>query len=204
MDYINSSDAGLLEDIVRILRQKYDGVMLHLSTPPCMALKLAELVHREKLPTHIVLLSRTEADPKAVSALFSGHIDPDKNIATLTDRLEKSLKENPRHLSISQEIEEAIVTIMNTDDLFAYQFRDKFPVLYRDPFSIDDYRKLAEAYLMPSDGPASSRSKVFVSYTKNDEGLALELCDLLSKSGVTSFLAARDRGRESLGERTSR
>lgn len=192
VDCIHESEVAHLEGAIRLLKHGYDGVMLHLSMPPCLALKLAELCHREKLETRILLLSRTDADPDAVSALFSGHINPDKNIATLTDRLEGFLSGPLNHLPTSQAIEEAIVRIMNTDDVFAHQFRERFPVLYRDPFSIDDYHKLAEVCLMQTGDTAPTRPRVFISYATRDESFILELSELFAAEGVSTFVAARD------------
>lgn len=190
VDSIHAAAVAHLEGAIRLLKHGYDGILLHLSMPPCLALKLAELFHREKLQTRILLLSRTDADPDAVSALFSGHINPDNDIATLTDRLESFLGGPLKHLPTSQAIEEAIVRIMNTDDVFAYQFRERFPVLYRGPFSIDDYHKLAEACLQTGDTAPAPR--VFISYAKQDESFVLELSELFAAEGVSTFVAARD------------
>jgi len=191
---IHESQVGDLVSAIRLLKSEHSAIMLHLSTPPCLALKLAELIHRNQLGIRLALFSRTPADPAAVRALFACHVDPDRDVTRLADRLDELLKAPMAHLQTDEAIEAAIVRILNTDDVFQHQFRLYFPVLYRAPFAVDDYRKFAEACLNadPTRAGAISARRVFVSHATKDEDLALEVRHHLEARHVASFMAARD------------
>jgi hypothetical protein len=191
---IPDSDLADLGSVVRLLKSDEDAVMLHLSKPPCVALKAAELVNEGRLRPRLLLMSKSDADPTALSALFSGRLDPDRDIASMADKIEDLLGRTPSFVSDRRSLEDAIVRVLNTDSVFQYLFRLEFPVLYRAPFTIEDYNKFAAAYLRPEAPNLESRQavRVFISHAAEDLRLAMELRQYLAESGVASFLAARD------------
>lgn len=190
---VPESDLADIESLVHLLKSGHDAIMLHLSKPPCVALKLAELRHHDKLKTRILVLSKTDADPDALAKLFCGHLNPDRDIVKLTEKVKAIIEMPQAYLDIA-EIEEAIVKILNTDSVFQYQFRVKFPVLYREPFAIADYRAFAQTHLNKDGGDPQrrSRKRVFISYAEKDERDAMILRQFLTERNVKTFLAARD------------
>ena len=113
-------EVAALGPLLHLLKGGYSAILLHLSTPMCGALKLAELCHRDRLSTRIILTSRTPADPKAVSALFSGLLHPDDDVYDLTAKIKSAVSAPPKHLSLP-DLEKAIVSVFNTDDLLKVQ-----------------------------------------------------------------------------------
>jgi hypothetical protein len=194
LECIHESQVTDLFSAINLLKLDFAAIMLHLSTPPCLALKLAELVHKNRLPTRVVLISHTPADPEAIQRLFGGHVHPDRDITRVTELLDKLLHAPFPHIETDAAVEDAIVRILNTDHVFQYQFRLHFPVLYRSPFAVDDYYRFAEACLhaAESEGGAVPPRRVFISHASKDEALALDLCERLQARKVPSFAAARD------------
>src|SRR5262245_7319954 len=69
---IHHSDVAGIEQALSLLRSM-DVIVLHLSLPAGVALKLAECVHLGRLETRIVLFSGTPAPRSAVRKLFAAH-----------------------------------------------------------------------------------------------------------------------------------
>lgn len=191
---IAESETGGLDSAIAILKAGYDAILLHLSKPPCFALKLAELAHHERLATRVLIMSKTDADPEAIKTLFDGHIHPDRDVAGLADKIEKLLGGSPTRNKCLTEIEDSIVQILNTDSVFQYQFRQAFQVLYRDPFTISDYHQFATAHLSPTgvDYRTRLQGRVFISYSSDIQSSAMFLSQFLMERGVPTFLASRD------------
>src|SRR5664279_1753807 len=84
--------------LLDILRSDYSAILLHLSLPPCAALTLSELRHRDKLSTQIVLTSRTPADPDALSTLFSGRIHPESDVYRVASKISSIVDTPPKIL----------------------------------------------------------------------------------------------------------
>lgn len=168
---------GDLDSAISILKDGHDAILLHLSKPPCLALKLAELAHHERLQTRVLVISKTDADPDAIMTLFDGHIHPERDIAGLVTRIEKLLGETPNRSRSTSEIESSIVRILNTDSVFQHQFRQAFHVLYRDPFTVGDYHQFATAHLSPRaiDHRTRLRGRVFISYSSDIQDSAMYL-----------------------------
>jgi hypothetical protein len=191
---IPESEVGDLESAVRLLKAGYDAILLHLSKPPCLALKLAEMAHQSKRDTRVLLISETDAEPAAIQMLFSGHIHPNRDIAMLADAITGFIEGTSSNLLSADEIEDAIVRILNTDSVFQYQFRQTLGVLYRDPFTINDYHAFAKSCLAPpiADLKARREKRVFISYSAEIQDEAMFLRQGLTEMGVASFMAARD------------
>lgn len=182
-------EVAALDPLLNILRGGYSAILLHLSTPPCGALKLAEIHHRDKLSTQIILTSRTPADPGALTALFSGRIHPEDDVYGLAAKISSILKTPPRYLS-SQELERAIVSVLNTDDLLKIQFMQVFrEKRLRKLLTFDDYRRFCHISLVEA---SVKSSRVFISYASKDRGLVEEITDSLMARGVNAFMASRD------------
>jgi hypothetical protein len=190
---LHYTDVSSLDKVLMLAKSDLDAIMLHLSLPHAVALKLAELYHREHLRARIILSSRTDADPESIRRLFSGHVHPDKDIGRITTKIQATLERPPEYLP-GREVEEAIVAIFNSDDVLPSQFRQRFGVLYRGAFTFDDYNRFSQAFLIEDsmDAVRSSAAPVFISYSSKDQALAQELQQAFSKRGVSSFVAARD------------
>jgi DNA-binding NarL/FixJ family response regulator len=176
-----------LHGLHQLVGGAFDIVMLHLSLPPCFAIKLAELWHREHGRTRIVLVSRTQADKRALSTLFAEHIHPDSDASRVTEKIRTATSKPVVYLSLSA-LQRAIVRIFNSDDVLPAQYRHHFGELYRGAFTFEDYRRFAEKCLV--EGP--QHSEVFISHSSIDRELAEELKESLRRRGITSFVAARD------------
>lgn len=194
LESIHESQVGDLFSAVRLLKSDYAAILLHLSTPPCLALKLAELVHKRRLNIRVVLISRTPADSEAILSLFSGHVHPDQDVTRITELLDAFLRAPFAHLETAAAVDAAIVRILNSDDVFQYQYRLHFPVLYRAPFGVEDYHRFADACLnaTATANETVPARRVFISHATKDEGLALDLHRRLQDRHVPCFVAARD------------
>jgi len=94
-----------LNAVLTLLRSRYDAVLVHLSFRYCLALKMAELIHRENIPTKVILFSRTLSDRAAISGFFDGHIHPDRDIFGLTSRIEAIVGTSQVLITDEQEID---------------------------------------------------------------------------------------------------
>jgi hypothetical protein len=178
---------------------------LHLSLPECAALKLAELYHRDRLTTRIILTSRTDADERALDALFPGRVHPDDELHDVAKKVKVFVRTRPKYLT-KRQLENAIVSVFNTDGVLSTQFRQRFNELYHGAFTFDDYRRFPNACLVegPMASESSARGAIFISYAAKDEPLADELRESFVKRGKKVFLASRDLSGGSIWEPTIR
>lgn len=182
-----------LNAILRLLRTGYDAILVHLSLRFCLALKMAEVIHRENVSTKVILFSRTMSDRAALSGLFDGDIHPDRDMFSLTSRIETIVGKPRVIITDEREIDERIVRIFNSSDTLKAGYLRKFPVRHKREFTLEDYNKAIGASAKLDWGePGVNQRDVFISYSRADKELAAELGTLLSQEGVTSFMAERD------------
>src|ERR1017187_5338910 len=185
VSFFRYTEAASLEKLLLILRAGFDAILLHLSTPQCAALKLAELYHRDKLSVRIVLTSRTDADRPALDALFAGVIHPENNVLDIVEQIRSAISKPAQHLD-SRDLEAAIVRVFNSDRVLSAHYMHRFEESYRGPYTFDDYRRLSQACLVDdTTAPEITQSPaVFISYSSQDEPLAEEIRQALMSRGI--------------------
>ena len=144
-----------------------------------------------KLSTQIVLTSRTPADPDALSTLFSGRIHPESDVYRVASKISSIVDTPPRYLS-EEELERAIVSVINSDDLVRVQFMEIFhEKRLRKMLTFDDYKRFCHASLIAA---SIKSSRVFISYAAKDQKIAEELREALAiaRRGIIAFMASRD------------
>jgi hypothetical protein len=191
-----------LNEVLKLLRSGYDALLVHLSFRFCLALKMAEVIHKENVPTKVILFSRTTSDSTAIFGFFDGHIHPDRDIFSLASRIEDIVHSQRLVITDEKEINQRILRILNSSDTLKANYVQEFGLRHKHDFTLEDYHKaIAESLKFDwVDSPAAQRD-VFISYSTIDQALATELADLLSREGVTSFMAERDlEGGDKWGE----
>ena len=183
-----------LSSVLRLLNGGHDAVLVHLSLRYCLALKMAEVSHRENTPTRVILFSRTVADPEAIAGFFDGHINPDRDIYGLAARIERIVQAPRSVIDDEGEIDRRILRIFNASDTLKAAYLTKFKIRHKSDFTLADYHRAIGASSKPDWDEAlpGQGEDVFISYSNSDETLASEIARMLKDAGVSSFLAARD------------
>lgn len=182
-----------LNAVLNLLRSGYDALLIHLSLRFCLALKMAEVIHRENVRTKVILFSRTVSDQAAIFGFFDGHIHPDRDIFNLAPRIEDIVRSQRLVITDEKEINQRILRIFNSSGTLKASYVKEFGLRHKHDFTLEDYHNAiaASSKLDQVNSPAMKRD-VFISYSTVDRALAKELADLLSREGVISFMAERD------------
>jgi len=168
-----------------LLDSTYDIVIIHLTLPSCLSLKMAEYVHSTNKRTKLVLFSGTHASPNLLSGLFDGCFSVRTDDIGVLPELLRKVVERKRSRLPSDDIRKRIVTIMNESTWLQKCLREATGERHPDRFLYEDYLRSIEstAGLSPSD--------VFISYCAEDSEIAKRVCASLEKHGVNCFMAER-------------
>jgi hypothetical protein len=194
VDYIPEHLVWDLLAVLKLLDAGYEAILVHLSLPYCLALKMAEVAHRANKSTKIILYSLTAADPQSIDMLFDGRIHPDNDLAILTERI-SAIVSSKRTSSLSDEqIKTSIVAIFNSSGVLKSSFVNCFNERHKETFSYADYRHAVQASLTAANQRNSENfaHDVFLSYASKNHNVAEELKTLLEKAGISCFMASID------------
>jgi hypothetical protein len=178
-----------------LLDEGFDAILLHLSFSHCLAIKMAEIAHRDNKIVRIIAFSRTRADEAAIEYVFDGRIDPDRDLRQYGKIIESSIRRKRITPFDREKFDEMIVKIINTDWVLMNQFHTLFKIKHQKTYSIDDYARLIKASFEKTKTGGkddSNYGKVFISYSKKDEELAHEIYHMLVDKGVSCYQASMD------------
>jgi TIR domain len=185
----NEREVSSLTDVLTLLNSGYDAILLHLSLPFALAVKMAELAHRARQKTKIILYSRTRVDIKTLQKLFDGVIHIDRDIANVAGLIESIVSSERNVITSEDQLQEVIVSIINSSESIRLSFMNVFNVRHRDNWSIDDYYRLVDASITIG---SPLRHDVFLSYSEKDSSLANEFALELEQRGLSCFFAKRN------------
>ena len=190
---IPESEISNLVSVIKLLKAGYDAILVHLCLPFCLAIKMAEVCHRENIPTKIILFSSTTVDPEFLSGFFDGRIHPQYDIAQLTQRIEEIVAEDRSVMERDDELNKKIVSIFNGSSSLRSLYYTISRLRHKDVLTLEDYQ-LAVSASMKGMGPASrleGEIDLFISYSTKDTDIASELAGMLQKHGLSYFMDSR-------------
>jgi len=138
-------EVSSLVEILEILNADYTAILVHLSFEFCLALKMAEICHRDNNPTKVILFSRTRADHTLLTGFFDGIIHPDDDISHLTSTIKVIIDEERTVIKEHEELDRRIIAIFNRSSSLKSHFRMVSGLRHKESFDLDDYRAAINA-----------------------------------------------------------
>jgi hypothetical protein len=190
---INESNASNLTQILSLVNGDYDAILTHISIPFCLALKMAELSHRDNTSTKIVLLSGTRADRQAICGFFDGLIHPTNDLTSVAEKIQTIVNSTRRVISNEKEIRRRIVAIFNSSAALKADYNKMSGLRHKKRFTFQDYQLAIDTSMTYSRIADDSKKgvDVFLSYATKDSPVAEELADILSRHGLTCYMAGK-------------
>jgi hypothetical protein len=187
---IPESQVGSLLAIVDLLKSVYDAILLHMSMPFGLAVKMAELSHRTKAKTpHLILYSRTKADPSAIQMLFDGRINPDQDLPDVCGLIEEYVASERVHLDDSR-LKEQALKIVNSSGSIKAEFTKALRRRHQEgEFTIDEYNCVVDMSIPDDLSGSVAAYDLFISHSSKDAKIAGEIGMLLSARGLSFFMA---------------
>lgn len=182
---IHENDVTTIERAFSLVNGPFEVVLVHLSLPNCLALRLAEYVHNTNKRTKLVLFSGTHADPAFLIGLFDGRFDANVDHVELLPGLLQQVVSAPRSPLSPRELVRRVEEVINDDPWLGRTIREAGADRHADRFDYSDYRRAVDAAAGP---PAND---VFLSYSAQDSEVAAQLREALAQQGVRCFMAER-------------
>ena len=171
IDTLEGQQINDQKKVLKIVKQEYDFIVLPLTLPHYLSLRLAELVHQLKLKTRLILQSRTEVN---ATPLFDSQYD----LLFPRDLLTESKAEVSRTLD-DKAIESAIDYLLSAASCFG---KGGTNAHRGTPSTLDDYRA---SYSVPSLKEAVSEER---NQVKNDIARKVKILFLASDPSDASRL----------------
>jgi len=124
--------------VARALNANHHFILLPLTLPHYMSLRLGEQAHLYKSPTVLVLCSETSTRRETVLQLFDGFCSPHCNI----DELRAAVTASPRRLSTSKEVERAVEGLLREAPCFETRSDDIFHMDQMEAPTLGQYRSI--------------------------------------------------------------
>jgi hypothetical protein len=187
---IPEARVGSLLAIVDLLKTNYDAILLRMSLPFGLAVKMAELSRRKRGNTpRIILYSHTQADSSAITMLFDGHIHPDRDYPNVCDLIDQYIVSERIHLE-DWEIEEAMLKIINSSESIKAMLTHVLRRRHQSGhFTMADYNYAVDRSIPDDLNQSVTAYDIFISHSTKDSKLALEICALLKARGLSPFIA---------------
>ena len=154
----------------------YDAILTHISIPFCLALKMAELSHRDNGRTKVVLLSGTRADRHAIAGFFDGLIHPSNEITSVSKRIEEIVNSTRSIISDDKKLKRRIVAIFNSSAALKADYNKRSGLRHKQRFTFQDYQLAIDTSMTYSQIAEDSKKgvDVFLSYATSDTAVAKE------------------------------
>lgn len=190
---INEKDVSNFTKVLKLLKSGYDAILVHLSLPFCLAIKMAEISHRDNIFTKIILFSNTNADRTAILGFFDGIIHPVNEIINLTQRIKAIVSEERKIITDEKELNSRILKIFNTSSSLKGDFVSVTGLRHKSDFDLDDYHlAINNSMIMNQQGDESEEEiDVFLSYSSKDTDVANELVQIFIDNGLSCYMASK-------------
>lgn len=182
---MHESKVETYNDILFLLKEEYDVILLHLSHPNCLALKIGELSKTNSIKTKIVLLSTTSVPSHILNTVFDGHISKRENLHLAVDMVEDVINNPKKDTSSVADIRNAIYEIIQQEDVLKKDIRKTLGIRMGE-IRTEHYE---DTCMKAGNENKKEKCDVFISYSNVDQEIASEIRDLLNKENITTFLA---------------
>lgn len=185
---VHEDDVTTVERAFSLVNGSFDVVLVHLSLPKCLALRLAEYVHNTNKRTKLILFSGTHADPSLLAGMFDGRFDANVGHLELLPETMARMVNTPRSPLSPDDLIRRVEGLINDDPWLKKTIREARADRHADRFDYSDYRRVIDG----AGGPPTN--DVFLSYSAQDSEAALQIKDALAQRGVRCFMAERSIG----------
>ena len=189
LDGFEEGRVASLPSALELLKKGYDAILLHMSLPYGLAVKMAELSHRVANRTKVILYSHTAADRAAIAGLFDGLINPSTDIANVCNLINDLVSADRTTLD-EEELNHKILQVINSSQSIRNSILQALRERHRAAdFTLDDYNSAVGASVRGDLGTTLYVHDLFVSYSEEDASLALEIVSLFEQRGLSCYLA---------------
>jgi hypothetical protein len=181
IDSIKREEVRTTAQMTQLVNAGYDYVVMSLRLPQYGSLRLAELAHRLRSPTHFVLYTASNGRPRILAMLFD-HVVPQHSLRELVE-LVQTPPPPPTRIDSDDRLDGAIAAVLATAGCFS---KGSVGAHLGPPSKLDEYRRdlpqheprvYPPGQEMVVNGSVVIRrpAKVFVSYSHEDENLRAAL-----------------------------
>ncbi|MEW5895521.1 MAG: toll/interleukin-1 receptor domain-containing protein [Candidatus Omnitrophota bacterium] len=190
---IEENALDTLASAINLIKSGFDAIVIHLSVPKCLALKMAELCRTENHSTKIIILSGTRTNAQLMNELFDGFVRKPYELPRIVDIINDCLQQPAKTLSY-KEVKKNILKIIEQDAVLQEQIKRALGIRYKYDYSFDDYNLTVERDIAFDNSMRPGTfgyDDIFISYSEKDERLAEEFLNLFSEKNIACFMAKK-------------